>query len=223
MGEHPRFWIAFGIMLLAFAVCTVMSVYMVTAAHAGVKDDAVVVTADSIIYVQIGEDSHCSGTAISTSRVLTASHCVEDGKTLTVKDSIGRVYPADAVYVDHIHDLALLQLSGINKLTAATAPLACTNEVNVGDDVTSTGYPHNQGKVTVFGKVSALPSPDADGAWPDVYRLQMFASPGSSGGAVFNRDGQVVAVIVGYGNTDPTGLGMIEAVPVADLCHPSVI
>ncbi|MBZ9807711.1 hypothetical protein [Mesorhizobium sp. ESP-6-2] len=34
MGEHPRFWIAFGIMLLAFAFFTVMSVYIVTTAHA---------------------------------------------------------------------------------------------------------------------------------------------------------------------------------------------
>ncbi|MBZ9873064.1 hypothetical protein LB542_19645 [Mesorhizobium sp. BR1-1-9] len=34
MGENGRFWVAFGIMLLAFALATVMSVYMVTAAHA---------------------------------------------------------------------------------------------------------------------------------------------------------------------------------------------
>lgn len=34
MGEHPRFWLAFGILLTAFAFFTVMSVYMVTAAHA---------------------------------------------------------------------------------------------------------------------------------------------------------------------------------------------
>ncbi|WP_164898510.1 hypothetical protein [Mesorhizobium sp. M7A.F.Ca.MR.362.00.0.0] len=33
MGEHPRFWVAFGILLLAFALSMVMSVYMVTAAH----------------------------------------------------------------------------------------------------------------------------------------------------------------------------------------------
>jgi hypothetical protein len=33
-GEHPRFWVAFGIMLLALALSMVMLVYMVTAAHA---------------------------------------------------------------------------------------------------------------------------------------------------------------------------------------------
>lgn len=33
-GEHPRFWLAFGILLLSFAFATIMSVYMVTAAHA---------------------------------------------------------------------------------------------------------------------------------------------------------------------------------------------
>lgn len=223
MGEHPRFWIAFGIMLLTFALSTIMSVYMVTGAHAGVKDDAVVVIADPIVYIQIGDKGHCTGTAISVTRILTAGHCAEDGEVLTVKDSIGRIYPVDAVYVDHIHDLALLNLSGINKLVSQTAPLACTATVNVGDDVTSIGYPHNQGKVTVFGKISALPSPDADGQWPDVYRIQIFGSPGSSGSSIFNRAGQAIAIIVGYGNTDPTGLGMLEAVPISDLCHPSVI
>lgn len=37
MGEHRRFWVVFSILLLAFAVSTVMSVYMVTAAHAAVE------------------------------------------------------------------------------------------------------------------------------------------------------------------------------------------
>lgn len=40
MGEHPRFWVAFGIMILTFALCTIMSVYMVTAAHAAVDPQA---------------------------------------------------------------------------------------------------------------------------------------------------------------------------------------
>lgn len=34
MGEHPRFWVAFFIMLLAFAFFTVMSVWMTIQAHA---------------------------------------------------------------------------------------------------------------------------------------------------------------------------------------------
>jgi hypothetical protein len=34
MGEHPRFWVAFGILLLAFAFFTIMSVAMVINAHA---------------------------------------------------------------------------------------------------------------------------------------------------------------------------------------------
>jgi hypothetical protein len=33
-GEHPRFWVAFGILLLAFAFFTIMSVTMVIRAHA---------------------------------------------------------------------------------------------------------------------------------------------------------------------------------------------
>src|SRR5256885_1384293 len=40
MGEHPRFWVAFGMLLLAFALSTVMSVYLVTAAHATVDPHA---------------------------------------------------------------------------------------------------------------------------------------------------------------------------------------
>ena len=46
MGEHPRFWVAFCVMLLGLAFFTIMSVYMVTAAHAdtgpqivNIKDD----------------------------------------------------------------------------------------------------------------------------------------------------------------------------------------
>ncbi|TGR84598.1 hypothetical protein EN866_32855 [Mesorhizobium sp. M2D.F.Ca.ET.223.01.1.1] len=34
MGENPRFWVAFSIMLLAFALFTIMSVWMTVQAHA---------------------------------------------------------------------------------------------------------------------------------------------------------------------------------------------
>jgi S1-C subfamily serine protease len=199
-----------------------LSLALASPSFARTKDDAVAVTADPIVYLQIDNDAHCSGFVVNATTVGTAAHCT-DGKDFIVKDSVGRTYPADPVYIDHIHDVALFKLSGINKLDAKAAPVACGVPVNVGDDVTSVGYPHDQGKVTVFGKVSAMSSPDIEGTWPDVYRLQIFASPGSSGSAVFNKAGQVIAIIVGYGNTDPTGLGMIEAVPVANLCRPEVL
>jgi hypothetical protein len=34
VGEHPRFWVAFSILLLAFALFTIMSVWMTIQAHA---------------------------------------------------------------------------------------------------------------------------------------------------------------------------------------------
>ena len=46
MGEHPRFWVAFCIMLLALALSMVMSVYLVTAAHAEPGPQVINITND---------------------------------------------------------------------------------------------------------------------------------------------------------------------------------
>lgn len=211
--------------LLAAAVSLVLGI---TVGHARTKDDAVVVTADPVVLLKIGDVGECTGfvsPAFGNTRIVTAGHCAVDAlkanADITAKDSIGREFNTSLIYLDTVHDLAILDAADTHLGKIAVAPLACNAPVQIGDPVSIVGYPLNFGKVTTFGTVAAQPSswPPDGGGWPEVYRLNIFAGPGNSGSPVFDKAGEVIGILVG-GN--PSWPGMSMAVPVSELCHPKV-
>jgi S1-C subfamily serine protease len=211
--------------LIRTLLATALSLAMASTALARTKDDHVTVVADPVVYLAIKDVGSCTGfvaKAFGRKTIITAGHCAEDavGKKVTIKDSVGRSFPAHPVYYDAIHDLSIwLPDAGIVAEPIASAPLACNEPVKIGDDVSMTGFPADFGKVTTFGKVSAMPSPWND-MWPDVYRINVFGGPGNSGSPVLNKAGHVIAILVGG---DPSYIGMSMAVPVSEICHPEVM
>lgn len=222
-GESRRFWAWFSVLVLASCFCAVMSVFMSVTAHARTKDDAVVVVADPIVLLQIGTEGECTGfisRAFGHNVIVTAGHCATagEGQTVTAKDSIGRTVEVQAIYFDKVHDLAIFKPTDDHYAGAIqVSKLACDVPVQIGERVSIVGYPLDYGKVTTIGTVAASPSPW--NGWPEVYRLNIFAGPGNSGSPVFNGAGDVIGVLVG-GN--PQWPGMSMAVPVSELCHPTV-
>lgn len=210
--------------MLRALLAAALSLALALPSFARTKDDHVTVVADPTVLIQIKDVGECTGFVARTfdrKAIVTAGHCAEDavGKTVTIKDSIGRTFSAHPVYYDAIHDLSIwLPDAGVVAEPIAAAPLACNEPVQIGDDVSMTGYPADFGRVTTFGKVSAQPSP-WNGMWPEVYRLNVFGGPGNSGSPVFNKAGHVIAILVGG---DPSYIGMSMAVPVSEICHPKV-
>jgi len=205
-------------------ICTlVLGIAFAHASSVRTKDDAVVVAADPIVLLRIADEGECTGfvsRAFGRNVIVTAGHCATaaEGKTVTAKDSIGRTVEVQAIYFDKVHDLAIFkptddQYAG----PIQVAKLACDVPVQIGEEVSIIGYPLDYGKVTTIGTVAAPPSPWS--GWPEVYRLNVFAGPGNSGSPVFNGAGDVIGILVG-GN--PQWPGMSMAVPVSELCHPSV-
>ena len=225
MGESRAFWVWFSAFIIASSLLAVGLVFAtVNGARARTKDDHVEVVADPIVLLLLGDEGECTGfvtNAFGFKSVVSAGHCAEaaEGKVVTAKDSIGRTFEVEAIYVDKVHDLAIFRPSGgIVAGPIDVSSLACDASPNIGDDISIIGFPLDYGRVTTYGKVSALASPWAH--WPEVYRLDIFAGPGNSGSPVFNKAGQVIAILVG-GN--PQWVGMSLAVPVSELCHPKIV
>ena len=145
--------------------------------------------------------------------VVTNAHVVKSCKRVTVGENINKQTPAEVIATDKRHDLALLKLSSlkltsaetnslIRKLDVKLIPLAADGllrfeDVELGEKVLVAGYPYgdifsNTIKVTL-GIVSAV-----RGIGNDSGQFQMDAAvqAGSSGGPIYDENGNIVGVVV---------------------------
>lgn len=132
-----------------------------------------------------------SGVIVDASGVLiTSLHVIQGDIDVEVKLSNGDVYDDVAVVdVDERRDLVLLKIKAFD-LTAAS--LGNSDDVQVGEDVVLVGSPQGLDLTVSEGVISAVRD-SGDG-----YRLLQTsapASPGSSGGGMFNAYGELVGVV----------------------------
>jgi len=145
----------------------------------------------------------CTGFVVrsngDSSLILTAKHCLDgfqevmkDGSTVTlpipVATDLGwkQLCFGDIRAVDKVNDLALIGVDGC-KLPTVVAPLAAS-EPKVGEPVYIVGHPMGTYYIMTKGVVSR---PRFDG-----YILaSAFALPGSSGGPMFNKRGEVIGLV----------------------------
>lgn len=174
--------------------------------------------------------ANASGFFISADGLaVTNYHSIEDAIYATVTLSTGEVYPVEAViYYDVDIDIAVLrvsQTSTARKTTSAFAylELVGVGDIRPGDEVYTLGNPLGLGLAVSSGIISATGREVENYALPCVMNTADI-SRGSSGGALLNIRGQVIAVTTGaytYGNN------MYLAVPVdpvmeADLTVPGI-
>ena len=145
--------------------------------------------------------------------VLTNQHVVGDCKTVTVGDSADRQVIADVLDTDRRNDLALLRISStkmasaetkslISKLNIKLVPKASdglmrSKDVELGEDVLVAGFPYgelfsNTIKVTT-GVVSATRGFSDDSGQ---FQIDAAVQPGSSGGPIYDENGNIVGVVV---------------------------
>ena len=124
--------------------------------------------------------------------VVTNAHVVEEHSSVTVRSVSGESYEAEVVGRDALVDLAALRVE--SGKTLPPMPLGDSAAVRVGDEVIALGFPLNdelgRGYTATTGIVSARRTHGA------VERIQTDAAinPGSSGGPLVNRKGEVVGV-----------------------------
>jgi hypothetical protein len=144
-----------------------------------------------------------------TGLVITNFHVVEGANDITIVVNDSHTYPAKLLGVDSFHDLAVLEICCGQFQSLAIEP---DIEVNDGDQVFAMGYPLGiSGKASVTeGIVSAIRY--VQGNW--YVQTDASINPGSSGGPLLSRSGQVLGL-----NTFKIGTtgsnGQIEGMGVA--------
>lgn len=169
--------------------------------------------------------SSASGFFISADGLaVTNYHSIEDGIYGTATLVTGETFPIQrVVYYDPDIDIAVIKISQATtggKTTSAFKylELAGTGDVRPGDRVYALGNPLGGGLAVSEGIVSATEREVAGYTWPCVVNTADI-SKGSSGGALMNIYGQVIAVTTGaYAQGNSMYLGVpVDPAMKADL------
>jgi len=126
--------------------------------------------------------------------ILTNYHVIAEGTSAVVKLPDGAFYLVDGVLAsDKARDIAVIKAHGEKFRTLA---LGDSDRVQVGQEVVAIGNPLSLESTVSNGIVSSVRSIDEKGG----KYLQITApiSPGSSGGPLFNMEGQVIGVTTMY-------------------------
>lgn len=177
----------------------------------------------SIVVDDITVGSEASGSGVIMSNdgyIITNDHVVEGGNKFTVITSDNTQYQAELVGTDSQTDLAVLKISTKDKLTVAE--FGKSDELTVGDRCYAIGSPGGVEFQNSFtgGFVSAI---DRDVTINDrvmtLIQTDAAINPGSSGGALINKYGQVVGItsskLSSSSSSDASFEGMGFAIPMS--------
>lgn len=169
--------------------------------------------------------SNASGFFISEDGLaVTNYHSIEDGVYATATLATGEVFPIERVlYYDSEIDIAVVKVSRTTTASRTTSAFKClemagTGDVRPGDKVYTLGNPLGGGLAVSEGVVSATEREVFGYARPCVVNTADI-SKGSSGGALMNIYGQVIAVTTGaYAQGNSMYLGVpVDPVMEEDL------
>ena len=149
--------------------------------------------------------------------VITNHHVVDEADKLEVKLHDGRMFNAKVLGSDPLTDIALIQLEGAKGLKAAT--LGSSANMAVGDWVIAIGSPMGLEQSASTGIVSAKGRGSLGlyaNSYIDFLQTDASIAPGSSGGPLFNLQGEVIAINTAV-NARGQGLGF--AVPIDQAKH----
>lgn len=158
-----------------------------------------------------------SGFIFSEDGLIGTNYHVVDGiDSLLVKTSDGTFYDAELLIIDEKNDMAILRIKNANGTKFPTIKFANSDALKVGQEVFAIGsplgyeYTISQGiiagirdneKVSFNDPVTYTP---IEKNFEKVVQITAAISPGNSGGALFNRRGEVIGITTytysGYGN-----------------------
>lgn len=124
---------------------------------------------------------------------VTNSHVVEggDSKTVEIRTSDNKTYPARLVGSDQLSDLALIKVDGRTDFTYVKL---ADQPPRVGDWILAVGNPFGLGGTVTAGIVSAREREIETGPTEGFIQIDAPINRGDSGGPSFNTNGEVIGV-----------------------------
>jgi S1-C subfamily serine protease len=162
---------------------------------------------------QTAKDAQGSGVIIDSSGlVVTNDHVVANSAEIRVRLSNGRIYSATIVGRDPLTDLALLRIAPKSPLPALTL---ATSAPKVGEKVVALGNPLGYATSASLGIVSGLKRTYTDADPVNYIQHDAAINPGSSGGPIVNRNGEIVGINTAIPDATPYDIGIALAIPAA--------
>ena len=126
--------------------------------------------------------------------ILTNNHVIDNAQAVEVTLWNKKKFKATVIGVDHIHDLALLQIHDAQNLEPAT--LAESTNLAVGQRVYAIGNPFGFSGTMTRGIISAIRSVQlpSGNRIEDAIQTDASVNPGNSGGPLLNSHGDVIGI-----------------------------
>lgn len=150
--------------------------------------------------------------------IITNAHVIKDASALNVALKDGRQYRAKTIGADPATDIAIIQ---IPQQKLKQAKIGNSDQLRVGDRVTTIGNPFGLHQTVTSGVISALHRDDLHiEDFEDFIQTDAPINPGNSGGALLNSQGELIGINtaiwsnqpnagnVGIGFSIPTSLAM---------------
>ena len=150
--------------------------------------------------------------------IVTNHHVVEGATNILVRLTTGEEFAAVLMGSDQAADIAVLKINA-GDLDLTVAPLGCSGELVVGEDIVVIGNPLGSlGGTLTTGIISATERTIVvDGTEMVLLQTNAAINPGNSGGGMFNMAGELVGIVnAKMAGSDIEGLGF--AIPV-DYAH----
>jgi S1-C subfamily serine protease len=172
----------------------------------------------SVVYIEVDTGSGWgwsgSGVIVDAEKgyILTAYHVIDglDYGSVTIELHDGRTFTSKEFYGSDEIDAAIIVLepNDVNKLPACD--IGDSDKVEIGDDVIAIGCPFRLKYSVTRGIISHTIREILQLSSKNMFQTDTPMGPGSSGGGLFNRDGELIALTTGGINSD----GMGFCVPV---------
>jgi S1-C subfamily serine protease len=163
-----------------------------------------------------GREGLGTGVIVNTQgSILTAYHVIDGATSIRVSFADGTRSPAEVVSTDPEHDIAVV---AAEHLPEVIVPAVLGGGVQVGEEAYAVGNPLGYVDSLTAGVVSGLGrSTETDGkTLRGLIQFDAAVNPGSSGGPLLNRGGQVIGIVTALANLSRNGyfIGIGFAVPI---------
>lgn len=148
--------------------------------------------------------------------IITNNHVIDQAEEITVTLADNRQLTARLVGRDGKTDIALIKVEASEKLPAVK--LGDSDKIRVGDWVLAIGNPFGLGGSVTAGIVSAKSRDIEAGPYDNFIQTDASINQGSSGGPMFNLNGEVIGINTAIFSTNGGSMGIGFAVPV-NLTH----
>jgi S1-C subfamily serine protease len=233
---RPVLWVLLGALIAVVAVvavdrlgagdseqaapATIAPTPTTLASPAGEKVHRIIQPSLVLVQASNADGSTSLGSGVIVNRqgqVITADHVVAGTTSIRVTFADGTESTAQIASSEHDRDTAVLQP---DQPPSVIVPAVLGGGVKVGDDTYSVGNPLGLVDSLTAGVVSALDRSidreDGSGSLDGLIQFDAAVNPGSSGGPLLNRQGQVVGIVTALAN--PSGqrffVGIGFAVPI---------